>query len=240
MIEQTPEILSSLIQYNSHRENLETFKQLLSFYQLDDIIESEKQLDRSYLQSILSKSRFVRHRDRQLNLSEIDFSSLDPVTVTTESIYTTMNCCIELKQFQYIDLLFNKILMHSIETEHGETKVVLSLGTRSVGDLLVSKNYSLNYISERVFTKQLFKILIRASRESDDLGRLMWLLPHLDSFLNRELIQIVDLPGECCKDSCSIDSELIKEIYDALLTFGLEGKVVTYNEILQFDKIIGP
>jgi len=239
IIEQTPEILSSLIQYNSHRENLETFKQLLSFYQLDDIIESEKQLDKSYLQSILSKSRFVRHRDRQLNLSEIDFSLLDPIMVTPESIYITMNCCIELKQYQFIDLLFNKILMHSVETENGETKVVLSLGTRPVGDLLVSKNYSLQDVSERLFTKQLFKILIRASRESDDLGRLMWLLPHLDSFLSRELVQIVDLPNDCNKESCSIDRELIKEIYDTLLTFGLEGKVVTYNEILQFDKTLG-
>ncbi|ABN66505.2 predicted protein, partial [Scheffersomyces stipitis CBS 6054] len=208
LIEQTPSILDSLLRYQVPRSDVETLKQMLSFFRLDEVAKHEKVVNRSYLADLMSKSRFFRSQSRQLGIAPVVFASDSPIYVSKETVYSGMRACIELGQFQYLDSLFNKLVVHSVDDAENEAlKVSLMIEDREV-------------VESRIFDNDLFKILIRASRKSDDLGRMMWLMPHLDKYLTSN--------GE------HIDSSLKREIFLALTKFGLEGKVLAYEKMLNF------
>ncbi|ODV82341.1 uncharacterized protein CANTADRAFT_29611, partial [Suhomyces tanzawaensis NRRL Y-17324] len=221
-VEQNPAFLRTLIDYHIIRNDSESFKQLLSFYRLDDIIQHEKVLNKSYLAGLMSKSRFIRHKERQLEIEPITYSCEEPLLIPLDTIHHTIKGCIQLEQFQFIDLLFNKIIVHAMEKE------------ASGWQLLVSQSYSPKEFASKIFTKELFKVLLRASTKSDDLGRIMWLMPHLDNYLETHMDKHLTKINANELESSPIDPELINEIYIALNTFGLEGKLVSYNQLLNF------
>lgn len=240
IIEQNPEILSSLLQYNSDRQRYNTFQSLLSFYLLDDIANYESMLNQSNLKGILSKSKY---RNKRWLTSEVYYKSPNSLLVSVDSVYTAIECCINLQLYEYIDSLFNKLLIHGIEHDDS-VKVVLSLGGPEVSStidkqLLLAKTYTPHEIATKIFTKQIFKLLLKASRVSDDLGRLMWVLPHLDDYLKRNRVQFFDVSEQSNSNDSPIDSELISEIYHALVAHGLEGKINTYDKFLHFNKSLG-
>lgn len=222
LIEQTPSILDSLLRYQVPRSDVETLKQMLSFFRLDEVAKHEKVVNRSYLADLMSKSRFFRLQLRQLGIAPVVFASDSPIYVSKETVYLGMRACIELGQFQYLDSLFNKLVVHSVDDAENEAlKVVLSFGSRP--DKILNQSLMIEdreVVESRIFDNDLFKILIRASRKSDDLGRMMWLMPHLDKYLTSN--------GE------HIDSSLKREIFLALTKFGLEGKVLAYEKMLNF------
>lgn len=240
IVEQNPEILSSLLQYNSDRNISTTFHSLLSFFLLDDIALYESILSQSNLQGILSKSKYTRDSKRWLH-SEVYFKSSKPLIISVDSVYTAIECCIDLKCFEYIDSLFNKILIHGIENDN-TLSILLTMGSSdtnsTVYEQLLAKQYTPQEIASKIFTKQIFKLLLKASRLSDDLGRLMWILPHLDNYLQRNLEHITHNTKEISNKDTPVDQELVSEIYLALLAHGLEGKIKSYKKFLQFDKIL--
>jgi hypothetical protein len=239
IVEQNPEILSSLLHYNSDRNILSTFQSLLSFFLLDDIALYESILSQSNLQGILSKSKYTRDSKRWLH-SEVYFKSSKPLIISVDSVYTAIECCINLKCFEYIDSLFNKILIHGIENDN-TLSILLTMGSSdtnsTVYEQLLAKQYTPQEIASKIFTKQIFKLLLKASRLSGDLGRLMWILPHLDNYLQRNLEHITHNTKENFNKDTPVDHELVSEIYLALLAHGLEGKIKSYKKFLQFDKI---
>lgn len=237
IIETNPEILSSLLSYTQSRNDVETSKSLLSFYLLDDVANYERVLKSTTIHPILSKSNFTKHKDRQI-ASNVYYKCDNPLMISVESIYISINCCIDLGLFEYIDSLFNKIVISGIEIDD-ELKIVLTLGNSESNDdieyqMLLAKDYSPYEISTKVFTKQIFKLFLKASRVSDDLGRLMWLLPHLDEYLKRNLVYISNIPEDNPQDT-PLDYELIKETFDTLGHHGLEGKIKTYEKLLNFE-----
>lgn len=77
-----------------------------------------------------------------------------------------MKACLSLRMFDYIDILFNKIVMHSSDNNTIE--------------LNPSENHDIN---EVFIDEELFMILFDQSVQTRDLGRVMWILQFLDEYI---------------------------------------------------------
>ena len=235
MVEKEPLSLASLAKYYGLREGRSSFQQLLALFRFEEIMQHERVLHKSYISSLVSKSRFLRNKEQIVD--PVAFETNEAVFVPVEAIYAVIQTCILLQQYQYIDHLVNKLLMHSVLRE-GAIYIALRLGEDQTS-LLISQTDDPEKLAAQVFTKSLFKILIRASRESDDLGRMMWILPHLDQYLEHNLhesnVRILHQKEEEMEDNESksmdlmLDKELVFEIYKALRLFSLEGKLAFYD-----------
>ncbi|KAK6461140.1 hypothetical protein DFJ63DRAFT_337045 [Scheffersomyces coipomensis] len=223
LLQSNASILSSLIKYQVNRRELTTFKQLLSFLNFKDISHFERLLNQTKFQPLISKSMYYK---TNLNLKELNnnIAFPKPLYLLPQDIYDIMNSCIEFKQFQYLDSLFNKLIIHSINDE--SHKITLNPDDSNKDFLLLNSTLSIEEIHSKMFNDKLFEILIRSSRLSSDLGRLMWILPHLDQFLNDYVKRQPMLNNPA----------LIKEIYLSLKQFGIEGKIYSYHELLNFKQ----
>lgn len=263
IIEDDPNFLTSFIDYQVVRDESGFFKELLSFYRLEEIAAHEKVLMKSNLKSLVSKSRFSSFRSHIPQ--SISFNCEDALFTSVDSIYSTISACIDLKQFEFIDLLVSKLILHSV-TINDKVKVALTFGKQNdikttEYSLLIAEELSTYDLSCKIFTKELFILLLRACRESDDVGRLMWLTPHLDLYLSTNLEQskdhletikqyfndliihqaadMPDIKTFIGQDSeALIDSKLISSIHETFSLFGIDGKVLKYNEVLDFKNTV--
>lgn len=258
-IEDDPNILGSLMLYLSRRAAHKSFEQLLSFYRLNEVVKHERVLNNSNFSRLVSKSRFTRNRD--IDLQSIIFDTDLPIIASVDLVYNAIACCIELEKFQYIDPLFNKLIVHTVDLG-GEVRVALSLGnqknlTNSEFSLLLAQNLTFAEMADKLFTKKLLILLLKASRLSDDVGRMMWLTPHLDAYLTKHIEsssehidQIKRFAAEPVSEENAaefweqdsqalIDTSLITEIELALTALSLDGKKHTYNKFLDFSRTAG-
>ncbi|CUM67771.1 uncharacterized protein PRCAT00005476001 [Priceomyces carsonii] len=255
LVESDPGLLESFIKFQVPRGDVTTLVKLLAFYRLNEVMDYVAVLDRSNLSKVISKSRFSRNLT--MTFKTIIFKTDREIFVSRESIYSAIEACISLHAYKYIDALVDKLIVNSVKNDD-EIQIALSLGGNPSiflkgidPPLIIAKVLPPDELSSIIFDKNLFKILLRASRESDDIGRLMWLTPHLDSYLNRSLevsaphIDAIKVHLRNCKDevderftlaedSSLIDMALISEIYDAMSVLGLDGKLVAYDKFLDF------
>ncbi|KAI5966929.1 uncharacterized protein KGF55_000338 [Candida pseudojiufengensis] len=186
-----PEILKSLLFYQALRKDSVTFIELLSFLKLDKIA-GEIMVIKSPL---LSKSKYKL----PTYIPSFNFDKTLLLTISRRSLYDIMRLSVDMKLFEYLDLLFNKIVLHSKDRS----------------------NIQLNYIEDnlvegKIFDNELFSIMFTAAIESNDPGRVIWLLPFFDEFLK--------------ENDYSIPNELKDKTLHALKLFGLEGKLRKYEE----------
>ncbi|KAK6205145.1 uncharacterized protein RJT21DRAFT_117614 [Scheffersomyces amazonensis] len=221
LIEDTPTILPSLIRYQVHRQNGPLLRQLLSFLNINEVISYEKLLDKTKLTSMISKSMYYKNYSERYIPSNT-FTCLTPLYIMSQDIYDIMNSCISMHQYQHIDALFNKLILHTINDN--TSRVCLNVSKVNENSLILNSNLPYPEIHAMIFNNTVFEILIRAARLSQDLGRMMWVLPHLDEYLSD--------PNRC--QTIVNDTKLTKEIYSALKLFGLEGKLNTYESMFNF------
>lgn len=254
-IEDDPDILGALAGSCSHQGPNMPLEQVLSFYRLNEVIQHERVLNTSNLARLVSKSRFTRNRD--INLQSVVFDTDMPIIASVEVIYSAIESCINLKRFHYIDALFNKLIVHSVE-RNDEIKLALSFGNTndvSRGDfsLLLAQNLTFAEMADKLFTRELLVLLLRASRLSDDVGRMMWLTPHLDAYINKHLdssrahveeiktlaLSLDAVPAHFWLNDSEmpINTNLIFEIDQALSVLGLHGKKHTYDKFLDFESV---
>lgn len=276
LVSEQPNFLASLFKYVALRDDVATFQQLLAFWRLPSIIVQEKTLNRSNLSSMLSMSRFTKSKERQDNVESLVFATDEPLYVQLDTLCTCIESCIELGQFQYIDLLMNKLLLHSVEPtdpQNHQILIALSFGSDIANavnialngtpqnapySLIISNPYSPKELAAKLYNKRLYKLLLRASEESNDMGRVLWLIPHLDEYVRSALLDadplncvhmeaikrfIVDpsTAGENFEaedEKASVDMQLISDIYRVLSKFGLEGKLLAYDQLLSFNQTI--
>ncbi|CCE78098.1 Piso0_000711 [Millerozyma farinosa CBS 7064] len=260
-VEDDPSILESLIKYQDTRNDPEMLIELLSFFKFDEVIAHTRALTKSDLARFISKSRFSFEK---LNtIKSIVFSERKPLFISSQSLLTTIDACIKLRQFEYIDLLVNKLLVHSVSSPKGYA-IALNFGSdeTDTNTLLLKEKLSPDELASQLFNKDLFVLLLRACRMSDDEGRLMWLIPHLDSHIienaprcNEYLTEIRDaLEGYSSEvagqdflpdikkrvsgkhENVSIDIDFIEEIYRTISTFHLDGKLMYYSKILMLPQ----
>lgn len=262
IIEEDPQFLKSLISYLVPREDNGLLRELISFFKLDEVADNERILMKSNLKSLVSKSRFSNFRSTVMK--SIGFRNSEPILVSTSTIYATIQTCIDLKQFEYIDLLINKLILHSV-IKDDKIEVALSFGLNDIKNygyrLLLGEDLSIYDISQKIFTKEIFKLLLYACRKSDDVGRLMWLTPHLDLYLSNNLESnqqhlakikayftesIIHQNTEEttftefaeADSKATIDSDLIASIHHTFSLFGIDGKLLTYDTTLDFNNTV--
>lgn len=263
IIEDDPKFLDNFIEYQVVRDESEFFRELLSFYRLEEIAAHEKVLLKSNLKSLVSKSRFSSSRSSIPK--SISFNCESPLFISVESIYSAIKACIALKQFEFIDLLVSKLILHAVMI-NDTINVALTFGKQNniktnEYSLLIAEELSIYDLSRKIFTKELFILLLRACRESDDVGRLMWLTPHLDLYLStnleesrnhlttikqyfndliiRQAADIPDFKTFISQDSKAlIDSKLISSIHDTFSLFRIDGKLLKYDEVLDFKNTV--
>lgn len=263
IIENDPKFLNSLIDYQVVRDDSEFFRELLSFYRLEEIAAHEKVLLKSSLKSLVSKSRFSSFRSSIPK--SISFNCEYPLFISVDSIYSAIKASIDLKQFEFIDLLVSKLILHSVMI-NGTINVALTFGKQNniktnEYSLLIAEELSIFELSRNIFTKELFILLLRACRESDDVGRLMWLTPHLDLYLSTNLEEsrdhlaiikqyfndliihqaadVPDIKTFINQDSeAPIDSKLISSIHETFSLFRIDGKLLKYDEVLDFRNTV--
>ncbi|KAL6449883.1 hypothetical protein SBY92_002357 [Candida maltosa Xu316] len=193
LVEAYPEILSSLCQYQTSRNDKDTFVELLSFFKLDKLAGEVLALKKSPL---LSKAKY--------NLPQvcpgIDLDTKN-LRVSRQCIYSVMRSAIALEMYEYVDLLYDKIVLDSVDPD------------------TVQLDYTPDKLVEgTIFTTELFAIMLDACKESNDLGRLLWLLPFLDEHI--------------AKNKDTIPESLKTAIMETLTVFNLEGKLLAYGKIL--------
>lgn len=260
LIEKNPNFLVSLLRYQVPRGDLFTLQELLTFFNLKQVQDHAKLLKKTNLLSLVSQSRF---KNKEIRLAFVEFKSDEPILVLVDSIYTAIDCCIKLKQYEYIDLLLTKLILNLCEKD-SQLKVVLSFGNNENSaldcrdSLLISKGLSLTTIESKIFTKDIFKLLLKTCVESDDVGRLLWLLPHLDNylatniesskthiesiaeFLNKSMLNEEPISEDEYRNfvdankRSKIDMDLISNIYQALKVLRLDGRILTYDAMLHF------
>lgn len=260
-VEDDPSILESLIKYQETRNDPQMLVELLSFFKFDEVIAHTRALRRSDLARFISKSRFSFEKLK--TLKSIVYSEKKPLLISSQSLLTTIDVCINLRQFEYIDLLVNKLLVHSVSLPNGY-EVTLNFGSdeKDTNTLLLKEKLSPDELASNIFNKELFMLLLRACRISDDEGRLMWLIPHLDSYIlknapkcNDYLTEIREnleddssevedenflpiLKKRLCGryENAPIDIDFIEEIYRTIFTFHLDGKLMHYSKILMLPQ----
>lgn len=264
LIQRHPEFLSSLLSYSAQRNDEYLFSEFLAFLRLEDTLEHEKVLRRSIYSSMLSRSRF--HRPAVISAHQVVFHSDEPIMVDVNLIYEAIRIACDLKRFEYIDLLINKLLAHLVtEKKTGELKLILSYGDVNIVDndkfqiVLGKPEMNPREFGRYVFTKELLILVLNAARSSDDVGRLMWLIPHIDDYLatafndsvehlnnmeeflkNFEESQLgsSDFEEFMAEDrKCAIDLRFVNELSRVLRILGIEGKWSTYNELLDFARV---
>lgn len=260
-VEDDPSILESLIKYQETRNDPEMLIELLSFFKFDEVIAHTRALTKSDMARFISMSRFSFEK---LNtIKSIVFSDKKSLFISSQSLLATIDACINLRQFEYIDLLVNKLLVHSVSLPKGY-EIALNFGSdeKDTNTLLLKEKLSPDELASQLFTKDLFALLLRACRMSDDEGRLMWLIPHLDNYIlenaprcneyltetrenledyspeveGQNFLPILKKKLSERHENVPIDIDFIEEIYRTISTFHLDGKLMHYSKVLMLPQ----
>lgn len=266
LVVEDPDILKPLIEYQVSRKDVSTFMQILNFYRLIEVLAYEKTLSKTILSSLVSKSRFVNHRGATLEpLKDVIFYDVSkPLLVDVSTIYASIEACLDLEKYEYIDLLLSKLILFYVRSDNEyDKKVALSFGSESspYSLMLAEEKVTPSQFSLEIFTKELFQLLFRACREGKDYGRLLWIIPHLDYYIatymkDEKSVQHIQRIKKFYRESilegnygnvsefeehekdAAFDSNFIESIYKTLKVFEVDGKVYTLNKVFDFENTI--
>ncbi|CAH2350829.1 hypothetical protein CLIB1423_02S06106 [[Candida] railenensis] len=266
LVVEDPDILKPLIKYQVSRKDVSTFMQILNFYRLIEVSAYEKTLSKTILSSLVSKSRFVNQRAAALDpLKDVIFYDVSrPLLVDVSTIYASIEACLDLERFEYIDLLLSKLILFYVRSDNEfDKKVALSFGSESspYSLMLAEEKVTPSQFSLEIFTKNLLQLLLRACREGKDYGRLLWIIPHLDYYIatymkDEKSVQHIQRIKKFYRESilegnygnvsefeehekdAAFDSNLIASIYETMKFFEVDGKVYTLNKLFDFENTI--
>ncbi|WEJ97302.1 hypothetical protein PSN45_004852 [Yamadazyma tenuis] len=180
LIEEEPELVNTLFNYYDKIDSDETIEQLLSYLKLEEVLELEILCSGSIYNQLISKSSFLKSRSSDLNQLEIvSYDTPQQMILSRDTMKNIIGICIKHKKYKYIDFLINKILLQS-----NEDGVLLMLND---DPQLIFNLDQMEKVLLNVFDKELMLLIIKVINESNDRGRLMWLLPNLDLFLKHYL-----------------------------------------------------
>ncbi|KAG5422164.1 hypothetical protein I9W82_001259 [Candida metapsilosis] len=192
LITKDPEMLLPLLKYQVLRNDDKMFLELLSFLTLDKIV-SEMQIIKSPL---LSKSKYKLPK----YIPGLDLEER-LLTISRKSMYQIMRMTIDLQLFEYLDLLFNKIVLHSRDRD--------SIELNYVEDVLVEGE---------VFDDELLSIMLDAAVKSNDMGRVVWLLQFVDEFIKDGKVLGEDLKSQLLSTLQFFNLEGKLKSYEEVLT----------------------
>lgn len=212
IIEKDPEFINTLFNFYDKLGNKHAMKHLLSFMKFDEILELERIYNLSMYGQLLSKSRYLRSR-KITDLTLVNYHTSKPLKISKQSFYNILEKCIDNEMFQYIDFMINKVIFQSLDDS-----VLLAFPDKELKFIIDNEN--INEIIVNIFDKNMIRLIMNTVNKSSDVGRLMWLIPNLDILLAHQT------------SNNSLDVDMIKMIILTLRTFGLDGKVVSYEKLL--------
>lgn len=250
IIETNPEFLNILFDYYDELGNETMIELLLSYLKFDEVVTLEKIFDKSIYSQLISKSRFIKNRTLN-NLVYIDYKR--PVVITQEVIFNIINKCIKYQKYQYIDLLINKIIFHSSSQRQVLLSINESLDLSQFKFIIDNDNEDLGEVLINLFDRDIMVLLLQLVIDSNDLGRLMWLIPNLDIFIDKHLDkdQLMALKNHYINNKeerfqqlnkgLQVNTTLIEKIYQSLKKFGLDGKLLNYEKQfgIKADELLG-
>lgn len=239
IVEKRPDFISTLFNYYAKVGNDVMIEKLLSYLKLDEVIDLEKIFNRSIYNQLLSKSRFIKNRSLN-QLTPITYSN--PVIIKYDTLINAINKCVQFEKFEYVDLLINKLILHSNLDREIFLSINESLDLSNFKFVIDNDNEDLSEVLLFLFDRDLMIILLKLVMQSNDMGRLMWLIPNLDIFVERNLSldKILDLKHHMddgnddffgLNESLQVNMSLIYNIHKCLKQFGLDGKVLHYEKI---------
>ncbi|KHC82005.1 hypothetical protein W5Q_02398 [Candida albicans SC5314] len=164
LIEDFPEILSTLCQYQEVRKDKRTFIELLSFLKLDKLAGEVMAIK----SPLLSKAKYKL----PAICPGIELECKD-LFISRDCLYSIMKSAINLELYEYVDLLYDKIVLDSIDPYR------------------IQLNYEEKRLVEgSIFTPELFLIMLEACKKSKDLGRVLWLMPFLDEYVGKNSVPV--------------------------------------------------
>lgn len=249
IIEKNPNFLNILFDYYDKRENESMIELLLSYLKFDEVINLEQLFRRSIYNQLLSKSRFIKNRNLD-RLVAIEYTN--PVLINYRTLINVINKCVKFRKTEYIDLLINKLIFHSTSNGQVILSINESLDLTQFKFVIDNEKEDVNEILIQLFDRDLMILLLKLAIDSNDLGRLMWLIPNLDIFIERhldheKLLNLRKLYNENSDDFESLNNELqvnlnlIFYIFRCVKDFGLEGKLLHYEKKfgIKADEFLG-
>lgn len=168
LIEEHPDFLASLIEYQVPRKNVETFELLLDYF--EPVVPSD-------IHSLKMLPDFVRtQRSKSSNLLKTE----KVVLVNLDTIGRTFKSCVEMKYYDALDKILSKLFLNLIQTDRG---VLVVLNFTQDEDSLICKNTEPSNASSILFTEEILLLLAQAYKETKNRTRARWLLPHIETFL---------------------------------------------------------
>lgn len=168
IIENHPDFLASLVEYQIPRNNVTTFKLLLDYFE---------PVSPSNAHALSLIPNFARG---YVSNSPSLLESKKEITIGLDTLLRTVKSCVEIKEYSALDKLLNKLLLNLIQTGNGVRVVLNSI--KDEGTLICNAAPSL--APSLLFTEEILVLLARAYVETNDRVRAKWLLPHVKTFLN--------------------------------------------------------
>lgn len=186
IVEECPGIISTLLENAVRSKDEYSFRQMLKFFRLKDISGYESGLSKSGYNELLS---FSKHRKGAVALLTVRYDTNESLWIPAEFVYQAIKGCIQLNEFGYIDPLVTLLILQSKEV-NGKHEVELNfdrnpqIGTDSI---FYSLMLGAKQLSQKIYTKELIMLSLEAIRKDKDFSRLTYLVPHLDSYVIRNL-----------------------------------------------------
>lgn len=168
MIEENPEILGTLIEYQASRKDFEAFELLLNYFE-PTVTSGQKLLE-------ILPSFATRRYSRSSTLLDCE----EEICIDLHTMGRAFRSCVEMKNVTAIDKILCKLFLNSVQTDKG-VRVVLNK-VKDDKSLLCMRTSS-SELPSLLFTEDILTLLAQAYSELKDQTRARWLLPHLDSFL---------------------------------------------------------
>lgn len=167
LIENDPSFLKSLLNYQIPRKDNDTFNQLLGFFEPFNPT------------SIISKDYLPLGTKAESSSVQTKFQQREPVLVDLDTVGAAIKGCVELGEFQMIDMLISKLILNLIQTPDG-VKVALNHITDE--STLISRNFSPMETGALVFTEDILVLLLQAYTETKATAKMNWTLEHAVNF----------------------------------------------------------
>lgn len=184
LIEEYPEFLATLMEYQVPRNNSETFQHLLEYFELSTSASL------ATLSILPTFSRAVG--SNPLGLLEKG----SEVSVGLNTIARVLESCVKMHDYPALDKILNKLILNLRQTTDG-VRIILN-AVKDENTLIYKK--APNSIPSLIFNEKILLLLGGAYLEMRDRKRARWLMPHVQFHLKESKSKkLSDLSGRLTK-----------------------------------------
>ncbi|GEQ67950.1 hypothetical protein JCM33374_g1616 [Metschnikowia sp. JCM 33374] len=172
LIEEDPQLLGSLIEYNTKRGNASFVKKLFAY--LEPVHNAYPQ-SQTILPHFMTKRFDSSSRGSNEALEK-------PILFENNIIELAIKACVDLEEYKSIDKLLNKLVFNSIDTPSG---LKIFSGSHFGSDKLLLNNFSTDEVVNKLFNENILCMLGQVYVSSKDLRRCEWIAPIIQKYITK-------------------------------------------------------